>query len=580
MSDGVRLYGLVNRVGPDEPRPVVFTMTPYGGTYCRPPASQAFDAAVANRFVEVLVHTRGSGASEGMWDMMGARTQQDADEVLDWIASQPWSNGSVLLTGRSGPALFIGHGLDHPSVRAAVVFTTCADLYHGCVRPGGGLQTLGPGFISVAVGQALVANRSTRDRMGLGANPPLPAQLAALNETSAEVAARDTFDAWFQERDSLQDFQAADVPVYLTTDQYDIIPGSIYDAYLLTPDARLSTGIGHGTVNSDLVDVSAAQLRPPIHRFVRHYMLGEENGAEHDRPVRILTNLGSRTGYANGQVLYREESAWPLPDTQWESLYLGPPADPTVDAINDGSLTLSPSEEVPSVAMFDATPVGPTTGPKSDLRVNTWRGWPTWSYYDRIGATNLSEDEPNAVTYSSPIVRENLEITGPISLRVFATASVPDFDWVIRLTDVWPDGRSEWVGDGYLRASLRRVDADRSLRNGDGQIVRPWHPSAEHDFVPVGQVVEYLIEINPISNVFQAGHRLRLDVFGSGHGAFDVPRTAGAGVVTIHRSAEHPSSILLPVIPARCQESIPIGDGEPLSSCASSLEGAFSGAEF
>lgn len=576
MSDGVRLYGLVNRVGPDEPRPVVFTMTPYGGTYCRQPASQAFDSGVADRFVEVLVHTRGSGASEGVWDMMGARTQQDVDEVLDWVALQPWSNGTILLTGRSGPGLFIGHGLHHPAVKAAVVFTTCTDLYHGCTRPGGGLQTLGPGFISVAVGQALIANRGTRDRMGLGGNPPFGAQLAALNETSAEVSARDTFDEWFQERDSLDSYADADIPIYLTTDQYDIIPGSVFDAYQVTPGARLSTGLGHGTVNIDFVDVSAAQLRPPIHRFVRHYILGEDNGAEDDPPVRILTNLGSRAGYAGGQVLYRDEPAWPLPDTRWEPLYLGPPVDVPADSINDGTLNLSPAQEVPSLAMLDATPVGPATGPKSDLRVNTWRGWPTWTYYDRIGATDLSDDESSGLTYSSAVLQKNLEITGPIALRVFATSTVPDFDWVIRLTDVWPDGRSEWVGDGYLRASLRRVDEARSLRNAEGVIVRPWQPATQHEFVPVGEVVEYLIQIHPISNVFQAGHRLRVDVFGSGHAAFDAARTAGSGIVTIHRSEEHPSSILLPVIPARCQDSTPIAaDAAPLATCAASLGDAF-----
>jgi predicted acyl esterase len=126
----------------------------------------------------------------------------------------------------------------------------------------------------------------------------------------------------------------------------------------------------------------------------------------------------------------------------------------------------------------------------------------------------------------------------------------------VRLTDVWPDGRSEWITDGQLRASLRRVDEAKSLRR-DGEIVFPWHTYAAHEPVPVGQPVEYLITLSPTSNVFAAGHRIRLDVLPLATQSFDGVRTGGSGAVMIHQGGAQASSVLLPVIPSRCQSARP-----------------------
>jgi predicted acyl esterase len=124
---------------------------------------------------------------------------------------------------------------------------------------------------------------------------------------------------------------------------------------------------------------------------------------------------------------------------------------------------------------------------------------------------------------------------------------------MVRLTDVSPDGASEWITDGQLRASLRRVDDAKSLKNKQGEIVFPFHTYAAHESVPVGQPVEYLITVTPTSNVFAAGHRIRLDVVPVAAQSFDAVRTAGAGAVLIHQGGIHASSVMLPVVPQRCQ---------------------------
>jgi putative CocE/NonD family hydrolase len=568
MSDGVRLYGVVSRTVPNPPQPVFFDLSPYGtGSGGDPPSTDADPCAslndrVLDRFLDpshrdryniVFFHMRGSGASEGLWDMLGPRTQADVGELLDWVAEQPWSDGRVVLVGNSGSALYEVYGMHHPAVKAAAVMSTCSEMYRGCTRQGGGLMEIGDGFLGL-VKDAYASYAQTRIRLGLDTNPTPPEQLAALEQADADIATHDLFDDWHQARSSHRLLTTVNIPVLYSTDLYDIIPTSLYDAYLLTPGARLLLMGGHGASNAlQAVDNVAVQ------RWVDHYMLGVDNGAESDPRVMMATNLGSRAGYADGNVVLRGESSWPLPATRWERLFLGPGPTGSATSLNDSSLSLDP----PDAGGTDSEAVSPESGPKTDMRIQTWilKSRPAGGNTPGIREySDLRSDEANALTYTTPPLGQNLEITGPIVLRLFASSTVSNFDWVVRLTDVWPDGSSNWITGGLLRASLRRIDQDRSLKNRAGDIVYPYYPFDRHEAVPTGQVVEYQIAVDPTSNVFQAGHRLRLDIIGTGAAALDAANAPGAGPgqVTIYRDTNHPSSLLVPVIPARCEYSVPL----------------------
>lgn len=122
---------------------------------------------------------------------------------------------------------------------------------------------------------------------------------------------------------------------------------------------------------------------------------------------------------------------------------------------------------------------------------------------------------------------------------ITAASTAPDLDWVVRLTDVHPDGRSEWVTDANLRASLRAVDEERALRNADGEVVRPWQNFATPEPVPPGEPVTYEIAVVPTALVLAEGHRLRVDVLPVANSGPDAP-AVGAGAVTVHRGGEQP----------------------------------------
>lgn len=568
-SDGVKLHAWVSRLAPDRARPVLFMMDSYA-RQGKPGQGPQYNNAcpevlpddgvpgwlsvdVINRFTLVQVSYRGTGSSEGLFDLTGRRTQRDIREAIAWAARQPWGNGDIVAIGESGTGFFAHHALLEPHVRAAVIYTSCADMYR-CFYRGGQYNGLAEVYFA-ATSAGYLGGLDARNRLGTNRNPDPAQQLAALTQASARTTANPVNDGWWQERSSLESLRDVSIPVMYTTDLYDIVQP--FDAVQLTPDARLNLGMGH--LSADAIAAGGSRytrlVRTPVDRFVARYGLGEPNGAERDPRVTLTTNTGSVGDFRAGRVLVRQETEWPLAGTAWTRLHLA----------EGGALT----PRFPSAPGAADTAALASAG-NADLRTAGWL----------LGnrATDLSTQERTGLTYTTPVLRRNLEVTGPISLRLFASSTAPDFDWAVRLTDVWPDGRSEWITDGYLRASLRKVDPRLSLRDDSGAIVRPWLTYDWSEPAPVGQPVEYLVDVIATSNVFRAGHRLRLDILPVASAEPDSARTGGAGIVTVLHDPAHPSSMSLPVIPNRCGRGTPLAPDAPrIESCAMSFGEAVGG---
>jgi hypothetical protein len=538
MDDGVRLYGQVLHE-PGVRKPVKWSMTPYGATSA---ACREQDA----RFTRVWVDYRGTGASEGLWDSLGARDARDVNAIADWLAVQPWSNGSLLPIGASAEGAWTLYVLKHPAVKAAIPQTTCFDAYRGCLRPGGAYG--GANFILTAIQMQGYANLlQTRIRLGLHTNPPPPMQLDRLTHHLVERTAHERDDAYWQQIMGLEHLTGVTTPILYTTDPYDYVSSGMYIAYEHTPGSRLTLTFGHNTPLAYRQGRLAQLSLKPMNRFIDHYIFGIDNGAELDPPVTMVTNMGGPAAYADGAVSFRGETSWPLPDTNWTRTYLGP-----------GSLTLEPGGDGSDIA-----PLATMPGPKSDLRLLINLGRTAASQPRSQGvdlgsnlATPLLDDlraeELAAVTYTTAPLAHDVEISGPLVLNLHASSTAPAFEWMVRVTDVWPDGRSSWITDGQLRTSLRRLDPTRTKRNENGDIIRPWYTFDVSEELPLNEPVEHVLEVWPTSNIFKAGHRIRLDVMPVATGTPDSARTGGVGAVTIHRGTAHPSFLLLPVVPDRC----------------------------
>lgn len=567
MSDGVRLHAWVSRLGPDGPRPVLFMMDSYSRGarpgHPTPPFDNAcpqnlpddyvpayLSKAITDRFTLVQVAYRGTGSSEGLFDFTGLRTQEDARAAIAWAAALPQSNGRVVLTGESGTAFVAHHVLSEPHVRAAVLFTSCADMYR-CIYRGGEYNNLTTVYMQGTI-QGYAGGLGARLANGTDSNPVSPLQVAAFGQAVADSLTHSTFDAFWKQRSALPKLAKVRIPVMYTTDLYDIVQP--WDAMQLTTNARLNLGMGHIIKDATTTDGAryAKIVRSPVDRFVAHYGLRDRNGAEKDPRVTLMSNLGSFKQFRAGHVLVRGEKSWPLPKTRWTQLYLG--AGGTLGP--EAPVAQSSSWTLPMLPL-------PATDTRSDMLLA-----------GGLVPTNLARAEASGMTFTTPVLEQALEVTGPISLRVWASSTAPDFDWSVRLTDVWPGGSSEFISDGYLRASLRKVDDSMSLRS-DGRVVRPWLTYDTSEPVPTGVPVEYRLEILPTSNVFAAGHRLRVDILPSANGQLDTPRTLGLGQLTVLHDAAHPSSVLLPVIPARCEHSHTLAaKRDRVSACAPSYSAA------
>ena len=567
VSDGVRLHTWVRRVPPDQPRPVLIEMESYArpdnGCPSHVPGDyypHLLSQDVFDRFTIVHVSLRGTGSSEGVFDMMGPDTQRDVREVIAWTRTQPWSDGRVVLTGGSGTAFFAHHGLREPGVVMAIIQSSCADMYR-CFRRGGSYNTLADVYEGVTVAGYATAFQDRR-RIGTDANPTPAEHLAAFTQVSAEAKARSTYDEWWAQRSSLPYLdKGVDVPVVFTSDPYDIVQP--WEALEAIPGARLNFGAGH---TSDPLMAAAGQrydklVGGSIDRLVDAVVFGKGK-VPRDR-VTLVTTLGTVNSWRAGHALVRQEKSWPLPSTDWTRLHLGAGPSSSAHSLNDGTLTL---EAPPADAAGDTAPLVSAPGARADFRTVDWLP-------GQYGPTDLRDEEVRGLTWTTPVLSQSVEVSGPILLDLWASTVSPDVDWAVRLTSVQPDGASEWVSDGYLRASLRAVDAKRSLRNRDGEIVRAWHTFASEQPLPVGEAVRYRINVLPTSAVFPAGTRIRLDLVPLAAGPADRP--AGAGAVTVLRDAEHPSSLLLPVIPRGCDRSVALLDDTPeVGPCAPSYAAA------
>src|SRR5262249_34592179 len=155
--------------------------------------------------------------------------------------------------------------------------------------------------------------------------------------------------------------------------------------------------------------------------------------------------------------------------------------------------------------------------------------------------------------YSEPL-RTPLELTGPISMTLYASIDSTDTNWIVALADVAADGNAFELTKGFLKASHRAVDEERS------EPWRPYHPHLEPEPVVPDEIVEYRIELSPTANLFAAGHRIRLSIscldhalatsnphILPGHLPWHIAR-AETVLHRVHHDLEHPSHLLVPAI--------------------------------
>jgi putative CocE/NonD family hydrolase len=279
-----------------------------------------------------------------------------------------------------------------------------------------------------------------------------------------------------------------------------------------------------GEVNYGLAANALTMDMDGLHlRWFDYWLKGKKNGVLEDPPVRI---------FVMGENRWRTENEWPLARAQYTKYYLhsGGKAN---SLRGDGVLSPElPHQEPADVYVADPRNPVPTRG----------GGLCCWPAAVPGGAFDQRaiEERSDVLVYTTPVLDRDVEVTGPIIVTLYAATSAVDTDFTAKLVDVHPDGYARNLTDGIIRGRYRESRRKATL-------LKP------------GEVYEYVIDLWATSNVFKAGHRLRLDIASSNFPRFDRnPQTGEASseasrlepaLQRVFHDNLRPSHVVLPVIP-------------------------------
>jgi putative CocE/NonD family hydrolase len=567
MRDGTVLSADVYRAADDRPTPVILTRTPYDKSAVGAIAA-GFDPmrAVRAGYTVVVQDTRGRYASEGRFYAF-RHEADDGYDTVEWCARQPWSSGPVGMYGRSYVGLTQWQAaLRRPPHLAAIVpGITAADYHEGWTYQGGAfelgfnlswtLNTLATDSLwrrrheIAGFGDVWAATIEAIDAMSRGFRF-LP--LVSFEPLKVEDCAPYYFD-WLAHPDYDEYWQSLDVSRHhhqITTPAlniggwYDIFLGGTIANYLgmrekgatdqarsgqrlligpwahVTPFANPVGDVDFGRLSSQAaIDLDGIYLR-----YYDRWLKGELNGVDDEPTVRI---------FVMGDNVWRSENEWPLARARYVPYYFH--SDGKANSLRgDGLLgPEKPSDENADHFLYDPWHPVPTRGGGLCCYTATLPIGP----YDQ----REIEERDDVLVYSTPPLEHDLEVTGPVVVTLFASSSAPDTDFTAKLVDVGPDGYARNLTDGIIRARYR--DSPR----GKPTPIEP------------GRVYEYTIDLWATSNVFKAGHQIRLEVSSSNFPRFDRnPNTGHAfgrdkelrpALQTILHDRAHPSCVVLPVIP-------------------------------
>jgi putative CocE/NonD family hydrolase len=250
---------------------------------------------------------------------------------------------------------------------------------------------------------------------------------------------------------------------------------------------------------------------------------GKQNEFASGKPVKI---------FVMGENKWRNEDSWPLERAK-ETRYLLHSTGKANTASGDGALSIAAaSKETADTYIYDpANPVPTIGGPLCCDAIHLAPG---------PRDQKAVESRSDVLVYSTPALDQDLEVTGPIALDLFASSSAVDTDFTAKLVDVWPNGFEQNLTEGILRARYREST------------------SAATPLVP-GKVYHYTIDLWSTSNVFLKGHRMRVEVSSSNFPRFDRNLNTGKSAAadanfvkatnTVLHDINHPSALVLPVVP-------------------------------
>lgn len=575
MRDGTTLRADVYRPATSAAVPVIVMRTQYGkeAAQIQPARYQRPDWFAAHCYLVVVQDIRGQGGSEGTFSEF-ANDRNDGYDSVEWAARLPGSSAKVGMYGSSyvGATQWLAAETAPPHLVTIVPANTSSDYYEGWTYENGAFRL---GFIEPWAMETIVLSAAKRrgdtavvqqfmqDGLGIAgllrytpyrSFPPFHPGDAAVAPYFYDWIAHRTDGPYWQQWAPQQHYSQIAIPVLHIEGWYDaFLAGGIHNfagmvssggSAFARDNQRLVIGpwdhLGWGRPNSPGAPM-LKQIWPagnsPVNELMLawwdHFLKGADNGVSNGPTVNY---------FEMGANVWKAATAWPLPGTRWTSYYLSSDGNAASMMGNGRLVTTAPATgQRPDTYDYDPRDPVPSVGGHSCCAALGGSQGP----YDQQAV----EQRPDVLVYTTPPLATGIEVTGPISVTLYASSTAPDTDWTAKVVDVHPDGTAVNLNNGIQRASFRESSAAPS----------PIEP---------GKIYQYTIAVWPTSNLFRTGHRIRLEISSSDFPQFDPNPNTGSwlGETTttqpaqqsVFHDAEHPSALVLPVIPAsKSAESSP-----------------------
>jgi putative CocE/NonD family hydrolase len=514
MSDGTKLSIYLYVPEGKGPWPVLYEQRYSDVTV---PSSRKNYAALAMKgYVVAAQNFRGAQLSEGVYTgyrALGWGEQRDSYDTVMWLARQPWSNGKIGTFGGSqaGYAQNFLAVTQPPNLVAQYMTDTGQSLFHLGYRRGGTTRRM-----------AFDEARDPRDAVNL----------------NLTMFQHPVYDEYWQLEDTTRHFDKMDVPCFTLGSWYDFMNVGSIESFigrqhhggvrsrgkqhlLIGPWLHGSSYRHSGPVGEIVYPANSVfPVWDHMTRWFDHYLKGINNGVEREPVARY---------YVMGAVGEGEEDA---PGNQWREAPDWPVA------ARETAYYLEGASSGPAGRLSSETPKGPpTTTYKSDPANPAplpGRAFP--------GARDARQHEkhPDVRTFTTDPLTAPVEWTGKVRAELFVSSTAPDADFIVRVNDVYPDGRSILIIDGVRRARFRES----------------WQREV---FMKPGEVYKIAFDVGYLSQIFNRGHRIRISIASTGAPFYDPNSQTGEALTyepptkvkiatqTLHHSVTQASRILAPV---------------------------------
>jgi uncharacterized protein len=548
MRDGIKLRADIYRPSVPGKFPVLLVRTPYDKTQEMEFASKA----AARGYVVVAQDVRGRFQSEGDWYPFKYESQ-DGYDTVEWVAALPYANGKVGMYGGSyvGATQYLAAIAKPPHLAGICPNVTASNYHDGWTYQGGAFEqwfneSWTTGLAMNTMRRRLEAGQKAiawTQKLPLTTYPVLEEPPAAdLAPYFADWLAHPNYDEFWKQWSIEDHYSQIQVPVFSLGAWYDIFLGGTLRNYVRlkkeagTEQARsaqkLLVYVGGHAGGSDSRKVGAVDFGEKLPFNFDEVMLswydallkGQTTAASSEKPVKI---------FVMGKNEWRQEDDWPLARAKNIKYYLHSTGAANT-ASGDGALsTTAPDAEKPDQFTYDPNDAVPTLGgplccgpfPPADLGPQ-----------DQAKAESRSD----VLVFTTPALTKDLEVTGPVSLDLYASSSAVDTDFTGKLIDLWPNGFAQNLTEGILRLRYR-------------------HSQEKPELAKPGETYHLSVDLWATSNVFLAGHKLRLEISSSNFPRFDRNLNTGEEQATgtrmskatnvIYHDKGHASALVLPLVP-------------------------------